>query len=189
MSTLNSLSVVALMTLVVSWSAPVGAQQTPEVSEPDSPLSEQKLQELFDLVGKSGFYGLRDAEEAAAVAMLRRHPEQAAPKLAKMLATGHEHRKGGWIEVYRPLYIMQGMPSAIRLSLPDVIKALNDEHPVNVNRATVLLAELGPEAKAAVPALLEAWQKAKDRPRRGKEPIAAALKAIDPDAAREAHVE
>jgi hypothetical protein len=158
-------------------------------------LSGEQLGKHLELVRRAGFYGLRDPEEAKAVAELRKHPAQAAPELAKMLAEGHQNRKRGWIEVYRPMYIMEGMGPALKVAVPEITKALDDAHGINVDQAAELLTEIGPEAKEAMPALQEAWAKVEastlDARRKTlqKNTLAKAMLAVDPEAAKAAGVD
>lgn len=157
-----------------------------------APLSAEQLKQLLSLVDGAGFYGLRDPEEAKAIVELRKHPDQAAPELTKMLATGHQNRKRGWIEVYRPMYIMEGMGSALKAAVPEIAKALNDDHGINVGQAAELLTEIGPDAKEAMPALMKAWEKAEAstldarRKQLQKNMLAKAMLTIDPEAAKQA---
>jgi hypothetical protein len=161
----------------------------------ETALSAEQLQKHLDLVRGAGFYGLRDPEEAKAVAELRKHPAQAAPELAKMLATGHQNRKRGWIEVYRPMYIMEGMGPALKVAVPEIAKALDDAHGINVDQAAELLTEIGPEGKEALPALKKAWEKVEastlDARRKmlQKNTLVKAMLAVDPEAAKQAGIE
>lgn len=188
----QKLRIVALIS-VLTWLTPslTWADEPTGAVEPDvEPLSDAELASLIKLVSKAGYYGLKDPKEKAAIAELRKHADQAAPKLAEMLAVALRDRKmNNWISLYRPLYLMQGMPEAIRLALPDVTKALADTHIVNVAGAARLLTELGPEAKSATPALLEAWDKVKDKRVTARAIVAKALKAVDPEAAAKANIE
>ena len=156
------------------------------------PLSEQQLKQLLARVHDAGFYGLRDPEEAKAIAELRKHPDQAAPELTKMLAEGHKNRKQGWIWIYRPMYIIEGMGPAAKVAVPEIAKALNDDHGINVSQSAKLLTQIGPDAKEAMPALMKAWEKAEAstldarRKQLQKNTLAKAMLAIDPEAAKQA---
>jgi hypothetical protein len=158
------------------------------------PLTDLQLQQYLVLVRGAGYYGLRDPEEAKAIAELRKHPEQAAPELARMLADGHGNRRRGWIEVYRPMYIMQGMGPALKVAVPKIAEALSDEHGINVGKAAELLTEIGPDAKEAMPALLQAWEKVEAskldarRKQLQKNMLAKAMLAVDSEAAKQAGV-
>ena len=159
-----------------------------------APLTDLQLQEYVVLLRGAGYYGLRDQEEAKAIAELRKHPEQAAPELVKMLADGHGNRGRGWIEVYRPMYIMQGMGPALKVAVPKIAEALSDEHGINVGKAAELLAEIGPDAKEAMPALLKAWEKVEAakldarRKQLQKNTLAKAMLAVDSEAAKQAGI-
>ena len=119
---------------------------------------------------------------------------QVAPELAKLLAQGHENRKQGWIQVYRPMYIMTGMGLALKVAVPEISKALSDQHFINVNQAAVLLAEIGPDAKSALPELKKAWDTVEasnddaGRKLKMKNVLAKAMIAIDAEAAKQAGV-
>jgi hypothetical protein len=80
---------------------------------------------------------------------------------------------------------------AAPVPLPDVIKALEDQHGINVGAAAEVLTVIGPDAKEAVPALLKAWEKTTVRAgaQFRNTAVGKALKAIDPEAAAKAGVE
>lgn len=141
-----------------------------------------EVRELLNLVKNKGFYALRDPKEKEAIAKLQKMAEDAAPVVAEMLTEGLKNRKKGWIQVYRPLYILEGMGEHAKAALPDVIKALDDEHLINVGEAATVLGQIGPAAKEAVVKLQKIWEKQEQR--EGTKRLAAdALKKIDPKAA------
>jgi hypothetical protein len=158
-------------------------------ADPPTSLSEDELNKLIVQVDHAGFYALRDPKEAAAIETLRKHPEQAAPRVAKLLTEGLASRQQGWITVYRPLYILQGMGPAAKVALPDILKALDDEHPINPGKAAQLLAELGPDVKESVPALLAAYKKTAGKEWSAKTELTKAIKKLDPAAAKQAGIE
>jgi HEAT repeat protein len=118
--------------------------------------------------------------------------EHAAPAIATMLAEGHKNRKEpkGWIQVYRPLYILKGMGEHAKVALPDVIKALDDPYGPVAGAAADVLGNMGPTAKGAGPDLLRVWEKSRKIPGRpgATKALAAALKKIDPEAAEKAGI-
>jgi hypothetical protein len=129
-----------------------------------------------------GYYSLRDPKEKEAIARLHALSEQAAPALAGMLAEGLANRKAGWIEVYRPLFILDGMGLHAQAALADIIRALDDQHPINVHAAAKILARIGPPAKDALPKLQRVWESPTSK-EGTKQAMASAIKSIDPEAA------
>ena len=156
--------------------AAVGAGRADEKSE----VRQKEARELLATVKNAGFYGLRDPKEKVAIAELQKLGADAAPAVAAMLTDGLKTRKDGWIQVYRPLYILQGLGEHAKVALPDIIKALDDDHPINVTAAARVLEKIGPAAKDALPKLETIWgsETAKSKEEAGK-----AIKAIDPKAA------
>jgi hypothetical protein len=165
------------------------AADPPEVglkAAPNAPDTE--IRALIAQVEHAGYYGLQDPQEKQAIARLQAMPERAAPAVAAMLADGLRRRKSGWIEVNRPLHILNGMGAAGAVALGDVIRALDDEHPINVGAAALVLAGIGPKARPAVPALLRAWERRKDSSKFAEGAVAKAIRSLDPDAARKAGI-
>lgn len=156
----------------------------------DPPTSEQEeIQKLVNVVKHAGYYGLRDPQEREAIASLRRQGERAMPAIASMLTEGLRQRKDGWIQVYRPLYILKGFGPAGKAALPDVIKALDDEHLINVGAAAEVLKDIGPGAREAVPALLRTWERSQASSQYTRKALAEAIKALDADAAAKLGIE
>ena len=90
-------------------------------------------------------------------------------------------------KVYRPLYIMEGLGEHAKVAVPDIIKALDDAHPINVMAASRVLGKIGPAAKDALPKLEKVWaDQAKDS---AKKVVGDAIKAIDPKAAEKLGIE
>ena len=135
---------------------------------------------------------IKDPKDKAAIEKLQKMSEHAAPAIATMLADGHKNRKEpkGWIQVYRPLYILKGMGEHAKLALPDVIKALDDQYGPVAGAAAEVLGNMGPAAKGAVPDLLRVWEKSRKIPGRpgATKALADALKKIDPEAAEKAGI-
>lgn len=173
-----------------SWQASSACAQAPPGARDDAEAKHraQEIQRLLEFVKNKSYYGLRDPQEKQAIETLRKYGEHAAPVLAALLAEGHKDRKKGWIEVYRPLYIMKGMGPAVKVALPDILRALNDEHSINLGLAAEVLEGIGPAAKEAVPALLGAWEKEKGYQGYPAKALARVLKKVDPKAAAEAGV-
>jgi hypothetical protein len=135
--------------LALTW----GSARADERSE----ANRREAKELLATVRDAGFYALRDPKEKDAIAKLQKLGPDAAPAVAGMLAEGLKARKNGWIQVYRPLYILKGLGKDAAPALPDVIKALDDEHPINVNAAAQVLAGIGPAGKGALAKLEHLW--------------------------------
>jgi hypothetical protein len=135
----------------------------------------------------------KDPKDRAAVEKLQKMSEHAAPAVAAMLAKGHRNRKEpkGWIQVYRPLYVLKGMGEHAKVALPDVIKALDDPYGPVARGAAEVLENVGPAAKAAVPDLLRVWEKSRTIPGRpgATKALADALKKLDPEAAEKAGIQ
>jgi hypothetical protein len=159
------------------------ADPPPSAGAADRAARQDEVRRLMRVVRDQGFYGLRDPKPARAVEALRRYADDDAPAVAALLVEGLKNRGRGWIEVYRPLYLLKGMGPAGKVALPDVVKALDDQHPINVGAAAEVLADIGPAAKEAVPALTRAWERSKTAPRSAQDSLAAALKKLDPEAA------
>ncbi len=155
-----------------------GSARADEKSE----AKQREAKELLAVVKDAGFYGLRDPKEKEAIARLHKLGADAVPAVTEMLADGLKNRKQGWIEVYRPLFILRGFGEDAKVALPDLIKSLDDEHPINVFAAAKVLEQIGPPAKAALPKLEKVWAaETTDGP---KVDIGRAIKAIDPKAAQ-----
>jgi acetyl esterase/lipase len=133
-----------------------------------------------------------DPKHRAAVEKLQKMSEHAAPAVAAMLAEGHKNRNEpkGWIQVYRPLYVLKGMGADAKVALPDVIKALDDTYGPVARGAAEVLENMGPAAKGAVPDLLRVWEKSRKIPGRpgATKALADALKKIDSEAAEKAGI-
>ena len=143
---------------------------------------QREAKELLAVVKNAGFYGLRDPKEKEAIEKLHKLGASAVPAIAELLADGLKNRKNGWIEVYRPLFILRGFGEDAKAALPDIIKALDDEHRINVFAAAKVLEQIGPPAKAALSKLEKVWAAEKnDGP---KVDLGRAIKAIDPKAAQ-----
>jgi hypothetical protein len=179
--------VIAAIGLTVVSAGLAHADDPSTTKKADDPKLREEMRRLVGVVQNAGYYGLRDPKEKQAVETLRKHPEYAAPLIAQMLSAGLQTRSSGWIQVYRPLYIMRGMGPAAKVALPDIIKALDDQHFINVVAAAELLLEIGPEARDAVPALIRARDRAKVD--RAKNSLAAVIKKLDPEAAAKAGIE
>ena len=155
---------------------------------------DREIRDLVMFLNNTEVDALKDpkSKERAAIEKLQKMSEHAAPAIAKMLADGHKNRKDpkGWIQVYRPLYILKGMGEHAKVALPDVIKALDDQYGVIAGVAAELLANIGPAAKGAVPDLLRVWEKSQKIPGRpgATKTLADALKKIDPEAAEKAGI-
>ena len=175
--------ILILLMLVAAVSAVRADDLTPEAR-----ARQARAAELLKQVKAVGFYGMRDPGPKLVIEEVRGMGKDAAPAVAEMLATGLKERKRGWIEVYRPLYVFQGMGKESLVALPDLIRALEDDHPVNIGQAAKVLQEIGPAARKAFPALLAAWKAGQRKEWNAMKPLAAAMKAIDPQAAAAAGV-
>lgn len=135
---------------------------------------------------------IKDPKHKAAIEKLQKMSEYAAPAIAMMLADGHKNRKEpkGWLQVYRPLYILKSMGVDAKVAMPDVIKALDDPYGPVAGAAAEVLGNIGPAAKGSVPDLLRAWEKSRKIPGRpgATKALADALKKIDPEAAEKAGI-
>ena len=155
---------------------------------------DREIRDLVASLNNTELDALKDpkSKERAAIEKLQAMGEYAAPAIALMLADGHQHRSEpkGWIQVYRPLYILKGMGDHARVALPDVIKALDDRYGPVAGAAAEVLGNLGPLAKGAVPDLLRVWEKSTKIPGRpnATKALADALKKIDPEAAEKAGI-
>jgi HEAT repeat protein len=141
-----------------------------------------EIRELVGFLKTKGYYALRDPKEKEAIAKLQKMSEHAAPAVAGMLAEGLKNRKdgGGWIEVYRPLFLLEGMGEHAKVALADITKALEDNHPINVAEAARVLERIGPPAKDALPSLQRVWESSgKDSAKMA----ASAIRTIDPKTA------
>ena len=155
---------------------------------------DREIRDLVASLNNTEVEALKDpkSKERAALAKLQKMSEHAAPAIATMLADGHKNRKEpkGWIQVYRPLYILKGMGEHAKVAVPDVIKALDDQYGPVAGAAAEVLGNMGPAAKGAVPDLLRVWEKSRKIPGRpgATKALAAALKKIDPEAAEKAGI-
>ena len=178
----------------VGWFTPSAGAAHPAKADDQAAARDREIRDLVASLNNTGVDALNDpkSKERAAIEKLQKMSEHAAPAIATMLADGHKNRKEpqGWIQVYRPLYILKGMGEHAKVALPDVIKALDDPYGVVAGAAAEVLGNMGPAAKGAVPDLLRVWEKSRKIPGRpgATKALADALKKIDPQAAEKAGI-
>ena len=177
-----------VLAIGVGWFTP-SASAADQAKADDQAARDREIRELVASLNNTEVDALQDpkSKERAAIEKLQKMSEHAAPAIATMLADGHKNRKEpkGWIQVYRPLYILKGMGEHAKVALPDVIKALDDQYGPVAGAAAEVLGNMGPAAKGAVPDLLRVWEKSQKIPGRpgATKALADALKKIDPEAA------
>jgi len=177
-----------LITALLGTALPAVQEATPDAAR------DREIRDLVASLNNTEVDALKDpkSKERAAIEKLQKMSEHAAPAIATMLADGHKNRNEpkGWIQVYRPLYILKGMGDHARVALPDVIKALDDRYGPVAGAAAEVLGNLGPAAKGAVPDLLRVWEKSTKIPGRpgATKALADALKKIEPEAAEKAGI-
>ena len=182
-----------VLAIGVGWFTP-SAGAADQAKADDQAARDREIRDLVASLNNTGVDALNDpkSKERAAIEKLQKMSEHAAPAIATMLADGHKNRKEpkGWIQVYRPLYILKGMGEHAKVALPDVIKALDDRYGPVAGAAAEVLGNIGPAAKGAVPDLLRVWEKSKKIPGRpgATKALADALKKIDPEAAEKAGI-
>ena len=168
---------------------------TPPAGAADQARADREIRDLVASLNNTEVDALKDpkSKERAAIEKLQKMSEHAAPAIATMLADGHKNRKEpkGWIQVYRPLYILKGMGEHAKVALPDVIKALDDQYGPVAGAAAEVLGNIGPAAKGSVPDLLRVWERSQRIPGRpgATKALADALKKIDPEAAEKAGIQ
>lgn len=160
----------------------LGAVAGEDKSKVEQDAKTAEVRSLLDEIRNKGLYDLRGPKEKEAIEKLQKMGKDSAPFIGEMLADGLRNRQKGWFEVYRPLYLFDGMGEPAKVALPDIIKSLDDEHPTVVARAVSVLGAIGPAAKEASPKLQKLWAKPEQKDRM-KQAIADALKKIDPPAA------
>jgi hypothetical protein len=177
----------------IGWFTP-SAGAAGQAKADDQAARDREIRDLIASLNNTEVDALNNpkSKERAAIAKLQKMSEHAAPAIAAMLADGHKNRKEpkGWIQVYRPLYILKGMGEHAKVALPDVIKALDDQYGPVAGAAAEVLGNMGPAAKGSVPDLLRVWEKSRKIPGRpgATKALAAALKKIDPEAAEKAGI-
>ena len=183
-----------VLAIGVGWFTPsAGAADQAKADDPAA-ARDREIRDLVASLNNTEVDALKDpkSKERAAIEKLQKMSEHAAPAIATMLADGHKNRKEpkGWIQVYRPLYILKGMGEHAKVALPDVIKALDDGYGPVAGAAAEVLGNMGPAAKGAVPDLLRVWEKSQKIPGRpgATKALADALKKIDPEAAEKAGI-
>jgi hypothetical protein len=183
-----------VLAIGVGWFTPsVGAADQAKADD-QAAARDREIRDLVASLNNTAVDALKDpkSKERAAIEKLQKMSEHAAPAIATMLADGHKNRKEpkGWIQVYRPLYILKGMGEHAKVALPNVIKALDDQYGPVAGAAAEVLGNMGPAAKGAVPDLLRVWEKSKKIPGRpnATKALADALKKIDPEAAEKAGI-
>src|SRR4051794_14102262 len=182
-----------VLAIGVVWFTP-SAGAADQAKADDQAARDREIRDLVASLNNTEVDALKDpkSKERAAIEKLQKMSEHAAPAIATMLADGHKNRKEpkGWIQVYRPLYILKGMGEHAKVALPDVIKALDDGYGPVAGAAAEVLGNMGPAAKGAVPDLLRVWEKSKKIPGRpgATKALADALKKIDPEAAEKAGI-
>src|SRR5947199_6373643 len=180
--------------LGVGWFIPSAGAADQAKADDQAAARDGEIRDLVAFLNNTGVDALNDpkSKERAAIEKLQKMSEHAAPAIATMLADGHKNRKEpkGWIQVYRPLYILKGMGEHAKVALPDVIKALDDGYGLVAGAAAEVLGNMGPAAKGAVPDLQRVWEKSTKIPGRpgATKALADALKKIDPEAAEKAGI-
>ena len=183
-----------VLAIGVSWFTPTAAAADQARADAPAAARDQEIRDLVASLNNTEVDALKDpkSKERAAIEKLQKMSEYAAPAIAMMLADGHKNRKEpkGWVQVYRPLYILRGMGEQAKVALPDVIKALDDGYGPVAGAAAEVLGNLGPAAKGAVPDLLRVWEKSRKIPGRpgATKALGDALKKIDPEAAEKAGI-
>ena len=182
-----------LLAIGVGWFTP-SAGAADQAKADDQAARDREIRDLVASLNNTEVDALKDpkSKERAAIEKLQKMSEHAAPAIATMLADGHKNRNEpkGWIQVYRPLYILKGMGDHAKVALPDVIKALDDGYGPVAGVAAEVLGNMGPAAKGAVPDLLRVWEKSTKIPGRpgATKALADALKKIEPEAAEKAGI-
>ena len=183
-----------VLAIGVGWFTPsAGAADQAKADDPAA-ARDREIRDLVASLNNTEVDALKDpkSKERAAIEKLQKMSEHAAPAIATMLADGHKNRKEpkGWVQVYRPLYILKGMGEHAKVALPDVIKALDDGYGPVAGAAAEVLGNMGPAAKGAVPDLLRVWEKSRKIPGRpgATKALADALKKLDPEAAEKAGI-
>ena len=183
-----------VLAIGVGWFTPSAGAADQAKADDQAAARDREIRDLVASLNNTEVDALQDpkSKERAAIEKLQKLSEHAAPAIATMLADGHKNRKEpkGWIQVYRPLYILKGMGEHAKVALPDVIKALDDQYGPVAGAAAEVLGNMGPAAKGAVPDLLRVWEKSRKIPGRpgATKAIADALKKIDPEAAEKAGI-
>jgi len=183
-----------VLAIGVGWFTPSAGAADQAKADDQAAARDREIRDLVASLNNTEVDALRDpkSKERAAIEKLQKMSEHAAPAIATMLADGHKNRREpkGWIQVYRPLYILKGMGEHAKVALPDVIKALDDGYGPVAGAAAEVLGNLGPAAKDAVPDLLRVWVKSKKIPGRvgSTKALADALKKLDPEAAEKAGI-
>ena len=183
-----------VLAIGVGWFTPSAGAADQAKADDQAAARDREIRDLVASLNNTGVDALKDpkSKERAAIEKLQKMSEHAAPAIATMLAEGHKNRKEpkGWIQVYRPLYILKGMGEHAKVALPDVIKALDDQYGPVAGAAAEVLGNIGPAAKGAVPDLLRVWEKSRKIPGRpgATKALADALKKIDPEAAEKAGI-
>jgi len=184
-----------VLAIGVGWFTPTAGAADQARADDQAAARDGEIRDLVASLNNTEVEALKDpkSKERAAIEKLQKMSEHAAPAIATMLADGHKNRKEpkGWIQVYRPLYILKGMGEHARVALPDVIKALDDGYGPVAGAAAEVLGNMGPAAKVAVPDLLRVWEKSTKIPGRpgATKALADALKKIDPEAAEKAGIQ
>ena len=183
-----------VLAIGVGWFTPSAGAADQAKADDQAAARDREIRDLVASLNNTEVDALQDpkSKERAAIEKLQKMSEHAAPAIATMLADGHKNRKEpkGWIQVYRPLYILKGMGEHAKVALPDVIKALDDPYGPVAGAAAEVLGNMGPAAKGAVPDLLRVWEKSRKIPGRpgATKALADALKKIDPEAAEKAGI-
>src|SRR5437588_12583773 len=108
---------------------PSAGAADPAKADDPAAARDREICDLVAYLNNTEVDALKDpkSKERAAIERLQKMSEHAAPTIATMLAEGHKNRKEptGWVQVYRPLFILKGMGEHAKVALPDVIKALD----------------------------------------------------------------
>lgn len=184
-----------VLAIGVGWFTPSAGAADQAKADDQAAARDREIRDLVASLNNLEFNGSnapKDPKHKAAIEKLQKMSEHAAPAIATMLAEGHKNRKEpkGWLQVYRPLYILKGMGVDAKVAMPDVIKALDDGYGPVAGVAADVLGNMGPAAKGSVPDLLRVWEKSRKIPGRpgATKALAATLKKLDPEAAEKAGI-
>ena len=178
-----------VLAICVGWFTPTAGAADQANADDPAAVRDREIRDLVASLNNTEVDALKDpkSKERIAIEKLQKMSEHGAPAIATMLADGLKNRKEpkGWVQVYRPLYILKGMGEHAKVALPDVIKALDDGYGPVAGAAAEVLGNMGPAAKGAVPDLLRVWEKSRKIPGRpgATKALADALKKLDPEAA------
>lgn len=132
---------------------------SPAPTIPAAKSHSAEIDPWLDMIAAANFEALHEPPVSAAVAALRFGGEPTALALADVLRRALASAEPDWLALHRPLYVLDGMGSAVRSAHPELVAALEVGPPANALLAARVIGQLGNGGRPAAPALRRAAER------------------------------